>query len=155
MSRGPIAIFGVFAAICAIGIPLLAISGTGGEDASAVAVASQDSEGKDQFVSACSQCHTLAAAGTLGVVGPNLDTQLAPTGDGDFEGNYGRVLSAICNGFGSGRMPAGILQGENAEDVAAFVAAYAGQLSDDAGPLVDTRTAERPEAPESCAAVGA
>ncbi len=150
MSRGPIAIFGVFAAICAVGIPLLAISGSGGEDAGAVAVASQDAEGKDQFVSACSQCHTLAAAGTLGVVGPDLDDVLAPAGNGNFEGNYSRVLSAICGGFGGGRMPAGILQGSNAEEVAAFVAAYAGQLSDDAGALVDTRTAKRPASPATC-----
>ena len=47
-------------------------------------------------------------------------------------------------------MPAGILQGENAKEVAAFVAAYAGQLSEDAGPLEDTRTAEKDEPPSTC-----
>lgn len=54
----------------------------------------------------------------------------------------------VC-GFGNGRMPARILTGENAKEVAAFVAAYAGQLGDGDGPLVDTSTARKP-APGSC-----
>jgi mono/diheme cytochrome c family protein len=38
------------------------------------------------------------------------------------------VLNAIENGgTGQGRMPAGLLQGEDAEDVAAYVASVAGQ----------------------------
>ena len=36
-------------------------------------------------------------------------------------------------------MPAGILQGENAQEVAAFVGAYAGQVGEDDEPLADTR----------------
>ena len=35
-------------------------------------------------------------------------------------------------------MPAGIIQGENAQEVAAFVGAYAGQAGSDSEPLVDT-----------------
>jgi hypothetical protein len=44
-------------------------------------------------------------------------------------------------------MPKGIVVGEDAQDVASFVAAYAGQI--DKGPTVDTATAPKPE-PPSC-----
>ena len=96
-----------------------------------VKVESHDEGAKELFVNNCGPCHTLAAAGTDGVVGPDLDDQLAPGGTGTFEGSYGRAIIAITCGYGGGRMPAGILQGENAKEVAAFVAAYAGQLSED------------------------
>ena len=46
-------------------------------------------------------------------------------------------------------MPAGILQGENAQEVAAFVGAYAGQVGEDDEPLADTRTEELTE-PSPC-----
>jgi len=149
MSKGPFVIFGVFAAICLIVIPYLALAREGGEDASPIAVASYDEDGKELFVNNCGPCHTLAAAGTDGVVGPNLDDLLAPGGTGNFEGNAARALNAITCGFGNGRMPEGILQGENAEEVAAFVGAYAGQVGEDAEPLGDTREADL-TAPATC-----
>jgi mono/diheme cytochrome c family protein len=151
VSKGPLVTFGVFAVICLIVIPYLALAKEGDEDAAVVAVKSWDEDGKELFANNCGACHTLAAAGTDGVVGPNLDDVLAPAGSGTFEGNYGRALNAVACGFGSPqRMPAGILQGENAQEVAAFVGAYAGQLSEDAEPLADTRTAEKPPAPTDC-----
>jgi mono/diheme cytochrome c family protein len=149
MSKGPFVIFGVFAAICMIVIPYLALAKEGGEDASPVAVASQDEGGKDLFINNCGPCHTLAAAGTDGVVGPNLDDLLAPSGTGNFEGNAARALTAVTCGAGTGRMPEGILQGENAEEVAAFVGAYAGQVGEGAEPLGDTREANLTP-PETC-----
>ena len=150
MNKGPFVIFGAFAAICLIVIPYLALAKEGGEDAAPVAVRSYDVDGKELFATNCGACHTLAAAGTDGVVGPNLDDLLAPGGTGSFDGNYARALNAVTCGFANGRMPAGILQGENAQEVAAFVGAYAGQLGDDAEPLADTRTAEKPAAPTNC-----
>jgi len=51
-------------------------------------------------------------------------------------------------------MPAGILQGEDAQEVAGFVAAYAGQLGPDQGPLVPSD--ERETLPgEPCGGGGA
>ena len=72
--------------------------------------------GKDLFASTCGGCHTLAAAGTTGNVGPNLDG-LKP--------DQATVQAAIQNGPGA--MPAGLLTGAQAQQVAAFVAASAGR----------------------------
>jgi mono/diheme cytochrome c family protein len=118
------------------------------------------------FATNCGSCHTLAAAGTDGVVGPNLDdilpTQVAPP-EGTpeevaeakrqaYDGVYGRVLTAVVCGLG-GRMPAGILQDADAAEVSAFVAAYAGQFGEDQGPLVPADEREMP-APDECPTAG-
>jgi cytochrome c oxidase subunit I len=74
--------------------------------------------GKDLFVENCGSCHTLAAAGTSGAVGPSLDSVFV-----DEDG----VLKAIeIGGAGSGQMPAGLLEGEEAKQVAEYVAAATG-----------------------------
>ena len=74
--------------------------------------------GKQLFMQNCGSCHTLAAAGTSGAVGPNLD-DLAP--------DQQIVLSAIENGgTGSGRMPKGLVTGKQAQQVADFVSQSAG-----------------------------
>src|SRR5512144_1548577 len=75
--------------------------------------------GKDLFASTCGGCHTLAAAQTTGTVGPNLD---------DLKPDQATVQAAIQNGgTGSGAMPANLLTGAEAQQVAAFVAASAGR----------------------------
>ncbi len=152
MNRAPFLIFGGFALVCLL-LVLKVVSGQGAESAAPVSVASHDETGKELFANNCGPCHTLAAAGTDGVVGPNLDKILAPGGNATYEGSYNRALAAITCGYGNGRMPAGILQGENAQEVSAFVGAYAGQAGSDSEPLVDTSDeseAPRGPAPESC-----
>ncbi|MBK5111252.1 MAG: cytochrome c [Thermoleophilia bacterium] len=74
--------------------------------------------GSDLFVASCGSCHTLSAAGTDGAAGPNLD---------DLQPDAALVASAIeAGGTGSGAMPAGLLSGEDAQDVADYVAASSG-----------------------------
>ena len=149
MNKGPFLIFGAFAVVCLL-IVVKVVSGQGAESAAPVAVESHDEDGKQLFANNCGACHTLAAAGADGIVGPNLDQVLAPGGNATYEGSYNRALSAItCGGLGTGRMPAGILQGENAQEVSAFVGAYAGQAGDSSEPLEDTDEAARGPAP-SC-----
>ncbi|MGI9020908.1 MAG: c-type cytochrome [Solirubrobacterales bacterium] len=162
MSKRPLLIFGAFLALVGA-IAWLAFSKEGSEEAVAVPVDPEDKRAKEIFSDNCGACHTLAAAGTDGVVGPNLDeilpTQVAPPeGSGEevaeaneqaYDGVYGRVLSAVVCGLG-GRMPAGILQDDDAEDVAGFAAAYAGQLGDDQGPLVPAEDRSTP-GPDACA----
>jgi mono/diheme cytochrome c family protein len=160
MSKTPFVIFGIFAAVCVLVIPYFALAKEGDEEAATVEVASQDQAAKELFAGSCGRCHTLAAAGTEGVVGPDLDALLVTGGINDaaaYEGLSDRVLQAVTCGAGGpegqiGQMPRGILEGENAQNVAQFVAAYAGQI--DKGPTVDTATAPLPDPPQTCAPAG-
>lgn len=150
MSKRPFYVFGIFAALCLLVLPIFALGKEGDDQAALVKVDSRDSEGRDLFTNNCGSCHTLAAAGTDGIVGPDLDDLLVPTSVNDssvFEGSYTRVLGAVTCGL-NGRMPRGILLDEEAREVSAFVAAYAAQL--DRGPVVDTSTAELPPFSGSC-----
>jgi mono/diheme cytochrome c family protein len=128
MNRSTFVIFGLVVLILGIGIPAWAISQEGSESASAESVPSSLEEGKELFVTNCGACHTLAKAGTDGVIGPDLDELLAPptAPPPDPTTIKPRVLAAIENGVG-GRMPKGVLTGQQADEVANFVAQVAGQ----------------------------
>src|SRR5512145_1537548 len=105
MNKTPFVLFGILAAICVIVIPAWALSKEGGEEAGTVQVEPSDQEAKAMFATNCGTCHTLAAAGTDGVVGPDLDSLLVPTGSNSasgVEGNYARVVRAIACGVPSG-----------------------------------------------------
>jgi mono/diheme cytochrome c family protein len=74
-----------------------------------------EERGQGLFVENCGSCHTLDAAGTQGQIGPDL---------GDIPLDQAEVLTAIREGGrGSGNMPRNIVEGADAEAVAAFVAA--------------------------------
>lgn len=84
-----------------------------------------EQRGQDLFVQNCGSCHTLDAAGTVGQIGPNLDDIAITQAD---------VLQAIRTGGGrhsrggggqTGNMPRNLVTGQDAQDVAAFVAANA------------------------------
>ncbi len=150
MSKRPFYVFGIFAAVCLLVLPIFALGKEGEQQAALVQVDPQDQEGRDLFANNCGSCHTLAAAGTDGVVGPNLDDLIAPTGVNDasaFEGGYAIALNAVSCGI-DGRMPKEILIGEEAKQVSAFVAAYAAQL--DKGPVVDTSSIELDDFSGTC-----
>jgi mono/diheme cytochrome c family protein len=89
-----------------------------------------EKRGRELFGQHCGLCHTLAAANAVGKVGPNLDV-IQPT--------EGLVLHTIQYGclqnppsgsqeacLGQGTMPADVLQGVDATDVAQFVSKVAG-----------------------------
>src|SRR3954470_2149944 len=80
---------------------------------------SGEKHGAELFGRRCALCHTLAAANAVAQVGPNLD-QLGPSKN--------LVLDAIDKGRsnGNGQMPAQIYTGQDADDVASFVAKAAG-----------------------------
>jgi mono/diheme cytochrome c family protein len=138
MSKRPFVIFGLLIAVLAVLIPFLAFRSDGDANTGPRSVPSDLETGKVLFDTNCGTCHTLYAAGTDGNFGPNLDELLAPAGppSGDtaqqtITATKGRVLNAIQNGVDSsttpGRMPAQILTGRQADQVATFVANTAGQ----------------------------
>jgi mono/diheme cytochrome c family protein len=105
---------------------LLGLSACGfGEEKISVSEKDPDYNGAVLFATHCSGCHTLSAAGTQGsgnrgerTQGPNLNQRTETVDD---------ALYAIQNGGFSGAiMPQNIVVGDEAEEVAKFVAKYAG-----------------------------
>jgi sulfite dehydrogenase len=127
MNRSRFVIFGLVVLLLGIGIPALAINNEG-SGASPEAAPAGLSTGKELFVTNCGACHTLAAAGTDGVVGPDLDQLLAPPSPTPPQSSTikPRVLTAINNGI-AGRMPKGVLSGQQADQVATYVSQVAGR----------------------------
>jgi mono/diheme cytochrome c family protein len=93
--------------------------------------------GKNLFVQKCGSCHVLARANTKGVQGPDLDEAFGPSRrDGLGETTVeGVVLRQIGNVRRNSEMPADLVTGQDARDVAAYVAAVAGQPGEDTGAL--------------------
>jgi mono/diheme cytochrome c family protein len=96
-----------------------------------ITLTASEKRGREIFGERCSLCHTLAAANAVGKVGPNLDV-IQPTEQ--------LVLHTIQNGclqnpppgsseacLGEGNMPADVVQGVDAADVAKFVSKVAGK----------------------------
>lgn len=106
-----------------LGAPIAVAVANGNDKArvgpSGMTLTKNEATGRELFAKTCATCHTLAAAAAVGHVGPNLDILLP---------NEQLVAFAIQAGFsqGNGQMPAGIYTGQDARDVAQFVAAVAG-----------------------------
>jgi mono/diheme cytochrome c family protein len=91
-----------------------------------------EKRGRELFGQHCAVCHTLAAANAIGKVGPNLDTLAPPESlilrtieNGCLANPSSSSSPQTCLGFGT--MPANVVQGRDADDVAAFVAKVAGK----------------------------
>jgi mono/diheme cytochrome c family protein len=93
--------------------------------------------GKQLFVSKCGSCHTLSHANTTGDIGPNLD-------DAFRQDRLDGVKSTSIEGLVNfqiqypntqGAMPAMLVKGQDAQDVAAYVAAVAAIPGQDTGAL--------------------
>jgi plastocyanin len=110
--------------------------------------------GKQQFVEKCGSCHTLARAGTTGVTGPNLDeafqrARVDGFGQDTFEGVVHRqILHPAIRPQTDPEtdqqvsMPANLVTGEDAEDVAAYVAQAAAKPGEDTGALAQVGAAK-------------
>lgn len=105
-------------------IPGLSLVHNANEQADAAAggveLTAAEEQGRQHFKERCATCHTLEDAGAVGMVGPNLDT-LRPSVE--------LTLDAIEKGRarGQGQMPALLLTGEEARQVAEYVATVAGR----------------------------
>ena len=104
--------------------------------------------GKKNFVAKCGSCHALKRAGTTGVTGPNLDEAFQQArqsgfGENTFEGVvYRQILQPAKttqvdpkSGKPTAAMPAKLFTGEDAQDVAAYVAGAVARPGEDGGQL--------------------
>jgi plastocyanin len=113
--------------------------------------------GKQLFVAECGSCHVLSRAGTTGVTGPNLDAaferaRMDGFGQSTFKGIvHAQIQSPARSASVNPRtgeplppMPADIVTGEDAEDVAAYVASAVAKPGEDTGALaqIGAATAE-------------
>jgi mono/diheme cytochrome c family protein len=109
--------------VLGVAVPAAVIAAVAGQDsipeANVTSLTEAEKNGRELFGRRCANCHTLAAANAIASVGPDLD-EIRP--------NKEFVLDAIENGRarGNGQMAADLYTGEDAEDVAAFVAKAVG-----------------------------
>jgi mono/diheme cytochrome c family protein len=115
----------VGAVVVVLGVVVPALVLAAGRDHSekapgGVELTKAETQGRGVFKDRCATCHTLRAANAVGKVGPNLD-QLRPPA--------ALTLDAIQKGRarGQGQMPAELVTGEDARNVAAFIAKVAGR----------------------------
>jgi mono/diheme cytochrome c family protein len=112
---------------------VLAATGCGGDEATTGFDGANRTAGKELFVqgangkASCGSCHTLADAGTVGTVGPNLDQAFGYGCKQGFAEDtvYSVVLGQID--LAQGAMPPDLVTGQDAVDVAAYVASVAGK----------------------------
>ncbi len=104
----------------------LAVAGCGSQNV-------DTDRGRQLFIQTCGGCHALAQAGTNGTVGPDLDAAFAQARASgmDHDTIAGVVRRQIedprpPNGSSAASMPAELLTGQDAEDVAAYVGDVAG-----------------------------
>jgi cytochrome c2 len=135
LKRAAVAILGAGA--------LFALAGCG---TGSIVAGGDTNHGKDLFKAKCQACHTLAAADASGTIGPNLDTAFAfvrdaaNPGDRFCEATIANVVRDQIR-FPSQNniepkyvMPANLVKGQDADDVAQYVASVAGVKPDAKAP---------------------
>ena len=90
--------------------------------------------GKELFIAKCGSCHVLADAGTKGQIGPNLDDafrESRQSGLGEstiVQVVRGQIAYPITETpTGAPGMPADLVTGQDADDVASYVGKVAGK----------------------------
>jgi mono/diheme cytochrome c family protein len=113
-------------ALIALGAIVLIAAGCGTTTA-------DEERGRILFTQKCGNCHALAQAGTSAQIGPDLDDAFAAARE---TGQNGDTIEGVVkaqvesprpdNGNPAVSMPAGIVEGQDLEDVAAYLGMWAG-----------------------------
>ncbi len=121
-------------AVSLLGIAALVLAGCGTGGKALSPSHADQGNGQKLFQSTCGGCHVLAAAGSSGTSGPNLDAAFGPSRKQGFKQNtiQNVVLDQIS--IAAPPMPKNLVTGQDAQDVAAYVAAVAGQGGGEAKP---------------------
>jgi mono/diheme cytochrome c family protein len=128
--RASYVLFAIALLVLGIGVPAAVIASVKNNDdipeANVTGLTAAEKHGRELFGLRCANCHTLKAANAAGAIGPDLDELRPPKA---------LVLNAIENGRaqGNGQMAAELYTGQDAEDVANFVAKAVGQSAQGSG----------------------
>lgn len=129
--------------MCAASLVAVAATGCGREDPVDLA------NGKRLFIGegTCGACHVLERAGTGGTQGPDLDAAFGPSRRAGMneETVEGVVFRQIAHPLRDSGMPAKLVEGDDARDVAAYVAKVAGIPGEDEGELASIGQATEAE----------
>jgi hypothetical protein len=105
---------------------ILLAAGCGGETATTGLGGANPTVGKGLFVEKCGSCHTLQDAATVSQVGPNLDEAYARSREEGFEVSTLFRVTLDQIDLAAPPMPSDLVEGQDAVDVAAYVARFAG-----------------------------
>ena len=119
--------------LASIGLGVIVLSGCGTSESAPINGDFQD-RGRQLFNAKCGTCHKMAAAASVGTQGPDLDAAFAAAREAGMDEDTirGVTLAQIHRpqppekNFPGVSMPADIVTGKDAQDVAAYVARYAG-----------------------------
>jgi mono/diheme cytochrome c family protein len=123
-------LFVIALVVLGAGVPAAVIAAVSNNDsvpeANVSDLTAAEQHGRELFGLRCANCHTLKASNAIAEIGPNLDT-LRP--------NKALVLNAIENGRaqGNGQMAANLYTGQDAQDVASYVAKAVGRTGQSSG----------------------
>jgi mono/diheme cytochrome c family protein len=128
--RAATVLFLIALVVLGAGVPAAVIAAVSDDDsipeANVSNLTESEKHGRELFGLRCANCHTLKAANAIAEIGPSLD-QLRP--------NKALVLNALENGRarGNGQMAKDLYTGQDAQDVASFVAKAVGQTGQPSG----------------------
>ena len=128
--RAATVLFVIALVVLGAGVPAAVIAAVSNNDsipeANVSDLTASEQHGRELFGLRCANCHTLKASNAIAEIGPNLDT-LRP--------NKALVLNAIESGRakGNGQMAANLYTGQDAQDVASYVAKAVGQTGQSSG----------------------
>lgn len=114
-----------------IAIPALVLMFNAGSQSKAapggVELTAFQQNGREVYAKNCATCHTLAAANSVGKVGPSLDAIIPQIADK--KARIAFINDAVVNGRarGQGQMPKGLIDGADQAQVADFIATAAGR----------------------------
>ncbi|MBY0396902.1 MAG: cytochrome c [Thermoleophilia bacterium] len=131
------------AAAAAVIAGIVVVAGCG----SAAAPSADVNAGAQVFARSCASCHTLGAAGSSSQVGPNLDdsfraSRQAGMDEAQFRGVVRRWIE-----IAQPPMPRNLVTGQDAENVAAYVASVAGKSPESTVRPAQPRPPEAPDPP--------
>ena len=112
-------------AVASLGAALLVASCGGGGEQTTGRASADTNNGKKLFIEKCGSCHALSDAGTQGRTGPNLDDAFGYARLQGFDEStfYDITLQQID--LAAPPMPPDLVTGQDAVDVAAYVARVA------------------------------